>query len=100
MPLIAVDDIVYLSRKQITISDTVWINDILNVMIDTIGSNMRFKLIKQGHLDNGNSFSTLGDITIDSITGVIEYTKKPNFYGRDYVQYEIRNRNMDSRCCV
>ena len=42
-------------------------------------------------------FNTIGDVKLNSVTGLLEYTKKVGFYGSDSLRYRIRNKDIPGR---
>ncbi|WP_152541826.1 T9SS type B sorting domain-containing protein [Saccharicrinis fermentans] len=60
-------------------------------VIGTISGNLRFSFTSNG--SNEISLNT-GTASIDNNTGILIYTKKPDFFGMDSVQYTIENINF------
>ncbi len=42
-------------------------------------------------------FNTIGDVKLNSVTGLLEYTKKVGFFGSDSLRYRIRNKDIPGR---
>jgi gliding motility-associated-like protein len=94
IPLVAVPDVMYLSKNDITDTTVVWTNDTINSpLVDRIGDNIEFELIP----DDGEGKETIGTVTFNALTGQFVYTKVPGFHGRDYFKYIIRNKNVNNR---
>jgi gliding motility-associated-like protein len=99
IPLVAVDDLISMGKSDVTVNDSIYLNDIYNSMIDTIGSNLEYTLITNWiYFDGINSINveTLGEASINQ-NGVLTYTKLPGFFGRDSVKYIVQNTNEPSR---
>jgi gliding motility-associated-like protein len=94
IPLVAVDDIAYLSSKSISDTAFVSINDTINPIIDIKGTNLKYTII----LDDGNGNATIGTVIPDNnLTGEFIYTKVAGFYGRDYFRYILENTDIPNR---
>ncbi len=99
-PLNAEDDYLILTKGEnagtiIVAGQDETINDTWNVSIDFLGDpetgndgNLRFWFDRQGSTSTEISS---GSVTIDEISSVLVYTKKPGFFGKDSVQYFFKN---------
>ena len=99
-PLNAEDDYLILTKGQnagtiIVAGQDETVNDTWNVSIDFLGDpetgndgNLRFWFDRQGSMSTEISS---GSVTIDEISSVLVYTKKPGFFGKDSVQYFFKN---------
>ncbi|MFT3738954.1 MAG: gliding motility-associated C-terminal domain-containing protein [Breznakibacter sp.] len=64
--------------------------------------NLRFVLEDKDNgftwtTENGSTYTTIGEATINEKTGLLTYTKIPGFYGRDSVRYRIYNNDLPER---
>ncbi|MCW3787037.1 gliding motility-associated C-terminal domain-containing protein [Plebeiibacterium sediminum] len=99
-PLNAEDDYLILTKGEnagtiIVAGQDETVNDTWNVSIDFLGDpetgnngNLRFWFDRQGGTSTDISS---GSVTIDEISSVLVYTKKPGFFGKDSVQYFFKN---------
>ncbi len=100
-PLNAEDDYLVLTKGENAGSIIVsgldeTVNDTWNVSIDILGDaetgddgNLRFWFDPNEAVTSTEISS--GSVTIDEISSVLVYTKKPGFYGKDSVQYYFKN---------
>ena len=102
-PLVAVNDILSLTKGELIGETDVVDNDILLPGLDSINEpnkNIYFELITSwAYLDENDEakeFSTIGEVSIND-EGMLEYNKLPSFYGRDSVKYVIYNTQHPER---
>ncbi len=102
-PLIAINDVLNLSKGELIGEVDVVANDILLDGIDSLSDpnkNIFFELdTTWTYFDEHNvaqKYSTIGKVSIND-EGKLEYEKLPSFYGRDSVRYIIYNRTHPDR---
>nr|WP_319398089.1 gliding motility-associated C-terminal domain-containing protein [uncultured Carboxylicivirga sp.] len=100
--LIAVDDTIAASNL---VSDTinVWENDVKDeVYLDILGANIEFSLRyaseeRKDTLEGLSLKTDFGNEVVINQLGHLTFKKNPVFYGRDSVQYIIKNTTIENR---
>lgn len=69
--------------------------------VDADNVNVEFKLhdtfIYTDDKGNNKLYKTVGDVKLNPVSGIFEYTKKVGFYGQDMVKYTVSNTQIPGR---
>jgi gliding motility-associated-like protein len=91
-PLVAINDTLYLRKKDLNGVISIGLNDLLLPGVDILGDNIKFELSV-----NPPNNKPYGTVSLDANTGALIYEKLPSFYGKDSVTYIISNTEIPSR---